>query len=199
MSQRNKHILIISTIVCIMLSLATLAIQKQNGNDLNECFLLYLIAVLLNMVLNLGLNKRVVITYSAKQLVFLGQWIMPITGIAGLIPQVYQLVSPGQSMQEAFVYVFVGIIFVVSGNYFPKNHINPCVGLKFPWLMDDEESWYKTHKIGGYTWIVSGVIFVLHPIHRYAYITIPLSIFLAGVIPLVCSLFLSYRKKRSAN
>lgn len=199
MNQRNRHILIITTIVCIMLSLATLVIQKQKSNDTNEYVLLYIIAIMFNIVLNIGLNMKVVTTYGAKQLISLGQWVMPITGFAYLIPQVYSLMFPEQNMLEAFIYVFIGILFVISGNYFPKNHINPYVGLKFPWIMDDEENWYKTHKIGGYTWIISGVIFVLHPIHKFAYITVPLSIFLAGVIPLTYSIFLYYRKRKNTN
>ena len=74
-----------------------------------------------------------------------------------LIPQVYSVLFPAKTMQDTYWYVFIGILFIVSGNYFPKNHINPYVGLKFPWLFNDEEGWYKTHRLGSYTWILAGI------------------------------------------
>ena len=106
-----------------------------------------MIAVLLNIVLNLALNIKIASTNGAKALVSLGKWIMPIAGVVYLIPQVYSVLFPAKTMQDTYWYVFIGILFIVSGNYFPKNHINPYVGLKFPWLFNDEEGWYKTHQL----------------------------------------------------
>ena len=114
-----------------------------------------------------------------------------------LIPQFYSLLFPEQDITEAFIYVFVGIMFIISGNYFPKNHINPYVGLKFPWLFNDEESWYKTHKLGSYTWLLSGLVFILHPLHKFYFVTVPLIILLVGVVPLAYSLFLYFRRKKN--
>ena len=94
-------------------------------------------------------------------------------------------------------YVFIGILFIVSGNYFPKNHINPYVGLKFPWLFNDEEGWYKTHRLGSYTWILAGIVSILHPLHNLIFVTVPLIIFLVGVVPLVYSLVLFFKRKQS--
>ena len=84
-----------------------------------------------------------------------------------------------------------------SGNYFPKNHINPYIGLKFPWLFNDEEGWYKTHRLGSYTWILAGIVSILHPLHNLVFVTVPLIIFLVGVVPLVYSLVLYFKRKRS--
>ena len=89
----------------------------------------------------------------------------------------------------------MGIIFVISGNYFPKNHINPYIGLKFPWLFHDEDGWYKTHKLGSYTWLFSGMIMIVHPLHNLSFVTVPLVIFLAGVVPFIFSLILYFKKK----
>lgn len=121
---------------------------------------------------------------------------MPIGGFAYLIPQIYSMLFPNQSILESFVYVMVGILFIISGNYFPKNHVNPYIGLKFPWLFNDEEGWYKTHKLGGYTWILAGISCILHPLHNLAYVTVPLVIFLVGVIPLTYSLVLYFKRKK---
>ena len=169
MNQKNKRTLIISTIACIILSFTTLIISKLKNSNADMYILLYVIAILLNIVLNFGLSIKVASTNGAKSLIFLGKWIMPITGVVYLIPQFY----------------------------FPKNHINPYVGLKFPWLFNDEESWYKTHKLGSYTWLLSGLVFILHPLHKFYFVTVPLIILLVGVVPLAYSLFLYFRRKKN--
>jgi len=199
MNHKNKHTLIISTIVCIILSLTTLVISKIKGSNTNMYILLYVTAILLNIVLNLGLSIEVASTNGAKSLVFLGKWIMPVTGVVHLIPQLCSLAFPEQDIMESFICIFVGIMLVISGNYFPKNHINPYVGLKFPWILNDEENWYKTHKLGSYTWLLSGLAFILHPLHKLVFVTVPLIILLVGVVPLTYSLFLYFKRKKNSN
>lgn len=197
MKQNDKRTLITSTILCAALFVLALIFNNAGGSNANAYIRLYMIAVLLNIVINLGLSAQVVSINGAKKLVSLGKWIMPITGFAYLIPQIYLLLFPAQNIMEAFVPVFVGILFIISGNYFPKNHINPYVGLKFPWLFHNEEGWYKTHKLGSYTWLLSGVILIIHPIHGLAYITVLLVLFWAGVVPFVYSLTLYFKEKKN--
>lgn len=85
---------------------------------------------------------------------------------------------------------------IIVGNYFPKNHINYFVGLKFPWLFKDEEGWYKTHKLGSYTWIIAGLVLLVHPLHHITKVTTPLVIILAVAVPLVYSLALYIQRQK---
>lgn len=197
MKQKDKRTLTISTILCSVLFVSAILLDKISGGSTDIYVLLYVCAVLLNIVLNLGLSTETVSANGAKKLVSFGKWIMPITGFAYFIPQVYLLLYPEQNIMDAFVYVFVGILFIVSGNYFPKNHINSYMGLKFPWLFHDEEGWYKTHKLGSYTWLLSGVILIAHPLHGLTFVTVPLIILLAGVIPFIYSLILLLQKRKT--
>lgn len=196
MEQKNKRTLILTTVICIFLSLTTFLLAKIGYESAESYLLLYVIAVLLNIVLNLGLSIKIASTNGAKALVSLGKWIMPIVGFTYLIPQIYSMLFPDQSILDSFVYVLIGVLFIISGNYFPKNHVNPYIGLKFPWLFNDEEGWYKTHKLGSYTWILAGIACILHPLHNLAYVTVPLVIFLVGVIPLIYSLALYFKRKK---
>lgn len=163
MKQKDKRILITSTTLCVVLFVLSAALDKMNGGGTGTYMVLYGLAVLLNIVINLGLSSELVSINGAKSLVSLGKWIMPITEAAFFIPQIYLLLFPTQNITEVFVPVFVGILLIISGNYFPKNHINSHVGLKFPWLFNDEEGWYRTHKLGSYTWILAGIILIIHP------------------------------------
>lgn len=197
MKQKDKRTLITSTILCSVLFVLAVVLNKIGGGNADTYVLLYVCAVLLNIVLNLVLSTEPVSINGAKKLVAFGKWIMPITGFAYLILQVYLLLFPSQNIMEAFVYVFVGILFIISGNYFPKNHINPYMGLKFPWLFNDEDGWYKTHRLGSYTWLLSGVIMIAHPLHGLTLVTVPLIILLAGVVPFIYSLILYFKKRKS--
>lgn len=199
MNQKNKRTLFLTSAICIVLSIVTFILSQMGGASAENYILLYVIALLMNIVLNLALSIKIASTNGAKALVSLGKWIMPIAGVIYLLPQVYSVLFPDQVMEDAYVYVFIGVLLVISGNYFPKNHINPYVGLKFPWLFDDEEGWYKTHRLGSYTWILAGLICLIHPLHNLMYVTVPLIIFLVGIIPLVYSLVLYFKRKKQGN
>ena len=154
MNQKNKRTLFLTSAICIVLSIVTFILSQMGGASAENYILLYVIALLMNIVLNLALSIKIASTNGAKALVSLGKWIMPIAGVIYLLPQVYSVLFPDKVMEDAYVYVFIGVLLIISGNYFPKNHINPYVGLKFPWLFDDEEGWYKTHRLGSYTWCI---------------------------------------------
>lgn len=195
MKQKEKRTLISSTILCGALFGVAVVINKIGNGNTDTYILLYAIAIFFNIVLNIGLSSDITVVNGAKKLVILGKWVMPITGFVFIIPQIYLLMFPTQNVMEIFVYVFLGIIFIISGNYFPKNHRNPYIGLKFPWLFHDEDGWYKTHKLGSYTWLLLGVIMMLHPLHNLSFVTVPLVFLLAGVVPFIFSLIFHFQKK----
>lgn len=122
MNPKNKRTLFLTSTICIILSIVAFALSHMGGASNENYILLYVIAVLLNIVLNLALNIKIASTNGAKALVSLGKWIMPIAGVVYLIPQVYSVLFPAKTMQDTYWYVFIGILFIVSGNYFPKNH-----------------------------------------------------------------------------
>lgn len=63
---------------------------------------------------------------------------------------------------ELFVQIFVGLIFVVAGNYLPKCRQNYTVGIKLPWTLADEENWNRTHRMAGWLWILCGLFFIVN-------------------------------------
>ncbi len=195
MGLKEKRTLVITTVLCAGW-FAAAVIMYRTGADGGMLF--YGIAVLINVILNLGLSTKTVTVYGAKKLVLLGKWIMPVTGAVCLLINSYSQQFWQQNMDEA-VYIYVGILFVVSANYFPKNHINPYAGLKFPWLFHKEEGWYKTHKLGSYTWLLSGAVMMLHPFHKLTIVTVTLVVVLAGAVPLIYSLTFCFPKKKKMD
>jgi len=63
----------------------------------------------------------------------------------------------------------IGILFIVIGNYMGQIRPNYTFGIKLPWTLADETVWKKTHRIGGYAFILSGLIFIIAGIINKSY------------------------------
>lgn len=50
-----------------------------------------------------------------------------------------------------------GLVFIVAGNFLPKCPRNYTIGFRLSWTLEDEENWNKTHRMGGYLWILLGL------------------------------------------
>lgn len=57
--------------------------------------------------------------------------------------------------------VLMGILFVVIGNYLPKCRQNATLGIKLKWTYHNEENWNKTHRVGGITWVICGILMIV--------------------------------------
>ena len=194
---RNARItLIMTTAVCLAILATAAIINTIHGNENQALVIQSIIFAVYNIALNFALNNiRIVKQNAARKLVLIGKWSMPLASVVCLILQADSFLSV-QINTETFTCFFVGIILIIVGNYFPKNHINYFVGLKFPWLFKDEEGWYKTHKLGSYTWIIAGLVLLVHPLHYITKVTTPLVIILAVAVPLVYSLVLYIQRQK---
>ena len=199
---KEKRTMLITTSIClcsliifILFSAVYPELQTVQQNTHSE--ILLLVGIVMNVILNIVLNFKVCKTMGAKFLVKLGKWIMPFTSVFLVIVSIYSIMYPDSSFSNIATIVFVGLVFIISGNYFPKNHVNKYIGLKFPWLLNDEESWDKSHKLASYTWILAGFIFILQLfVSPLKVVSIPIVIILVGVLPLIYSLMLVYKNKR---
>lgn len=53
---------------------------------------------------------------------------------------------------------FMGILFIVTGNYMPKCKQNFTIGIKIPWTLNDEDNWNATHRFAGKVWVIGGIL-----------------------------------------
>lgn len=56
---------------------------------------------------------------------------------------------------------FFGLIFVVFGNHFPQLKPNKFVGIRTTWTLKDADTWHATHRIGGYTSLLIGIVMIV--------------------------------------
>ena len=57
--------------------------------------------------------------------------------------------------------VFVGLLFLILGNYLPKLRRNRTMGIKLPWTLASEENWNRTHRVAGFIWVAAGLLMVV--------------------------------------
>lgn len=54
------------------------------------------------------------------------------------------------------IILFIGILFIVLGNYMPTLKQNYFIG-RTPWTLDSKEVWEKTHRVSGWIMILCGL------------------------------------------
>ncbi|WP_037573021.1 SdpI family protein [Spirochaeta cellobiosiphila] len=57
---------------------------------------------------------------------------------------------------KTFLGISIGILFILTGNYLPRARQNYTYGIRTPWTLANEVSWTKTHRVGGFGFVVSG-------------------------------------------
>ena len=88
--------------------------------------------------------------------------------------------------------VFLGVLFMVIGNYLPKCLPSYTVGIKLPWTLHDESNWRYTHRIGGFCFTVAGFVTLVSAFFDGMWLPLA-ALAMAAIVPTVAS-FLYYKK-----
>jgi len=106
--------------------------------------------------------------------------------------------SEGPIPIGTIVSLAIGLLFIVIGNYMPQIKSNFLMGIRTPWTLSSDTVWQKTHLLGGYTFVIGGVIFMAGTLFTSPWNTyVPLiSIIVAGLTPIIYSYILFVQKKR---
>ncbi len=91
----------------------------------------------------------------------------------------------------------VGLLFIFMGKYMGQIRQNSFVGIKLPWTLKNEYVWNKTHQLGGYLFVISGLLTIASTFFKpiYSFITLISSIFLTLIIVSIYSYSL-YKKQK---
>lgn len=52
----------------------------------------------------------------------------------------------------------VAVLFLVLGNLLPRARPNWFVGLRTPWTLSSDRVWERTHRVGGYAFVLAGLV-----------------------------------------
>lgn len=87
-------------------------------------------------------------------------WICPLVSLVtnGMI----YATALGETLKPDFVvYMLVGLIFIIIGNYFPKCKQNYTIGVRIKWTLENEENWNATHRFSGKVWVAGGILLMV--------------------------------------
>lgn len=79
---------------------------------------------------------------------------------------------------------FMGILFIVIGNYLPQAKPNFFFGIRTPWTLSDPEVWRRTHRLGGWFFVAFGIIMLLQGVYTTTVI------FMSSIVAILAGSFL---------
>jgi len=92
--------------------------------------------------------------------------------------------------QPTFVFVSLGLLFTVFGNFFRTIQPNYFLGIRTPWTLKSAIVWKSTHEFAGKLWFVGGLIIALIALlssSRIASFSIIGIVILITLVPLIYS------------
>lgn len=93
------------------------------------------------------------------------------------------------------VTAFLGIIFIILGNYLPKTHRNHTIGIRTPWTLSDDKNWYKTHRMAGKLWVLGGLLILLE---SFVQVAMPYVMGVVIAIMIIAPMIYSFLLSRKA-
>lgn len=199
---KNKT-LILTTVMCLLPILLGLALYDQlpvlvpihfdmHGTPDNYApkamavFGLPIFMAAMNAVLHLAMRKdQRTMEASPKVLIHLTGWIPAILSLI-LMPITLFMAMGVEIPIVLIVSLLVGFVFVAVGNYLPKCQPNRYMGIKLPWTFASEENWRKTHRFGGFVWVVSGILIILSAIINWPWVLL-VALFASILLPTIYS------------
>lgn len=136
-------------------------------------------------------RKAYQIHAKAYQVILLATYIM-----MSLFAWLGVLTAMGMRFDVSRIALFsIGILFIVMGNFMPQIRQNYFFGIKTPWTLASEVVWKKTHRVGGYTFTIAGILAIcLGFLWRSGFVFMVIGIMgLAGLFPVIYAYWL-YRK-----
>lgn len=87
----------------------------------------------------------------------------------------------------------IGVLLMVLGNYMGKLRKNFFVGIRTPWTLASDAVWERTHRLGGWLFMLAGLVTVIGALVDAPAWLMPAVIAAAALIPCVYS-YLVYRR-----
>ena len=123
-----------------------------------------------------------------KLIILIGKATVPLALLITFIISVFYGLGKEINVM-VIVSLFVGFLLIIMGNYLPKTKRNYTVGIKLPWTLNSDENWRKTHRLGGYTFILGGLFFLISPFVGNQYLIL-ITIAIIFFIPMIYSFYL---------
>ncbi len=86
-------------------------------------------------------------------------WLIPALNL--LLTVITYSTALGQAIKISVVMpLFMGLLFLIIGNYLPKCKQNYTIGIKIPWTLNNKVNWTKTHRFAGWVWVICSIVII---------------------------------------
>lgn len=181
MKQENKkrgldRLAVITTIVCLLPIIFSAVVYRDLPDQMaihwgpnNQpdgwatkafaAFGLPVFLAVLNLLCHIGSNRAGQAERQPSFLVLVCKWFPALLSV--ILTPITLLIALGKEIDVGgIVCLIIGVMMLLVGNYLPKCRQNRTMGIKLPWTLANEENWDKTHRMGGFLWILSGVLII---------------------------------------
>lgn len=106
------------------------------------------------------------------------------------------------SASPNIIFLFIGVLYVVLGNYFKTIKANYFIGIRTPWTLESESIWKETHLLGGKLWLIGGLMVIISALFLEEMLNSVVFLIITGIItivPAVYSFLLFKRENKTAR
>ena len=212
MSSKNKKTLILTSIVILLPILIGILLWNKLPDSMathfnfdNEAdgyrekwfaviiapFILLAVHLIMAMIIAADSRKKNI----SSKVYGINIWILPSLSLA-LAAIIYPYNLGIHFNISLFIGIFIGITYIIVGNYLPKTRQNYTIGFKLPWTYANEENWNKTNRLAGVIDIVMGILIIINAAMGvlnifYSFLA---AVLIGNLIPLGYSYFLHVKK-----
>ncbi|WP_229972479.1 SdpI family protein [Pontibacter harenae] len=121
--------------------------------------------------------------------------------MAGLATFIIYNAQNQNAFNPNLLFILIGGLFVVIGNYFPALKPNYFIGIRTPWTLEGESVWKKTHRMSGPLWLFGGLAIIAASLLPYNSLRIVVFIAIVAIITLipVAHSFLELRREKRTD
>jgi len=95
------------------------------------------------------------------------------------------------------ILIGMGVLFVLIGNYMGKIKQNYFIGVKTPWALDNVDNWNKTQRLGGWMFVIAGLVFLLEAFWQWQMLAVLIAqIIMMVFVPFIYSYYLFRTMKK---
>ena len=212
MSSKNKKTLILTSIVILLPILIGILLWNKlpdamavHFNFDNEAdgyrekwfaviiapFILLAVHLIMAMIIAADPRKKNI----SSKVYGINIWILPSLSLA--LAAVIYIYNLGIHFNiSLFLGIFLGITYIILGNYMPKTRQNYTIGCLLPWTYANEENWNKTNRLAGVINIIIGILVIINAAMGMfdIFYSLLVSVLIGYLIPLGYSYFLHVKK-----
>ncbi len=123
-------------------------------------------------------------------------WIVPVVTIVTMTMLYMNALNIPVAI-HSIVYILIGMLFILLGNYMHKIKQNYTIGIRVPWTLNSEQNWNQTHRFASWVFILAGMICLIDTFFDSLAVMI-ISLLIASFLPILYS-FILYKKENKVT